>query len=122
MKRMLAVAAALAFTPLSAMAQSERISDAQYIAAARCVSFAALPQLQGDTFDVSALRAMVDAQVRSPLVRDQVRSESDRIRRSGARARDSASAAVRLRAQRDEACAGFISTGMVRTETPSQPS
>lgn len=113
MRRTLIVIAALLVTPAAAMAQTERMSDARYLTASRCIAYAELPQLGGDSFNVSALKQALNGQYRHPVIRDRAEETARNVRRSGARAGDDERAVSNLRADRDESCAAFVPTGMV---------
>lgn len=115
MKYGLFVAAALMLAaPLSAFAESDRMSDGRYLAAAQCVAYAELPQLTADTFNVSALKQAVDSQNVTSSVRDRARATERDAHRLSSRAGEEERAITALRYRRDEACAGFVSTGLVQ--------
>lgn len=102
------VAAVAVLAPLAANAQ-ERMSDARYLAASRCLAYADLEQLQSDPADFSSLREAADAGQRQRAIRERAR-ESARDIRLAARSLD----AEQLRDRRDQDCAGFIERGLVQ--------
>lgn len=108
MKKVIVVAAIAVLTPLTAYAQ-ERMSDAQYLAANRCLAYADLEQLQADRANVASLREAVEVGRRDPAVNAQVRQTA-----RGIRARASTLNADELRSRRNEACAGFVQSGLVQ--------
>lgn len=111
MKKMIAfavVAAAAALAPLSASAQ-ERMSDARFLAANRCLAYADLQQLQGDGANFDALREATATGNRERTVHAQVRQSTRSIR-----ARANTLNADELRAGRDSACASFTERGLVQ--------
>ncbi len=103
-----AIAAAALLAPLSANAQ-ERMSDAGFLAANRCLAFAELRQLEGDGANFSALRDATDARRRPPAITEQVRQ----INRS-TRARATTLSVEELRDRRNEACERFQTQGLVQ--------
>lgn len=114
MKRILAIAAAAAvLAPALAVAQ-ERMSDAHFIAASRCISFAELPQLQSDSVDVSALRTAVARGFRSESVSSDARNEARRVRVTAPSIAAAEGGVDELRRRRDEACSSFVQTGLVQ--------
>ncbi|HRP10975.1 MAG TPA: hypothetical protein PLK37_08075 [Terricaulis sp.] len=109
MKQMLViVAAAMVLTPLAAHAQ-ERMSDARYLAANRCLAYADLAQLQGDSANFANLREAAAIGNRERMIATQVRQDTRSIR-----ARASSATGEELRARRDEACARFVDVGLVQ--------
>ncbi|WP_135210893.1 hypothetical protein [Vitreimonas flagellata] len=114
MKRMFLIAAALIIaTPLSAHAQ-ERMSDARYLAANRCLAYAELDQLQADGANFSALRDAADAGGRLGSVRAEARTQARDIR-----ARANGANVDELRERRDETCASFVQHGLVQLNDAS---
>lgn len=110
---------AAAVAPLAANAE-ERLSDARYISASRCLAYADLPQLQSDGADFTALRAAVDAGFRSSTIRSQVRQEAQRIRVNASSSANRRNSVEDLRESRDQACASFVERGLVQLNvTPS---
>ncbi len=110
---------AAAVAPLAANAE-ERLSDARYISASRCLAYADLPQLQSDGADFTALRAAVDAGFRSSTIRSQVRQEAQRIRVNASSSANRRNSVEDLRESRDQACASFVARGLVQLNvTPS---
>ena len=109
MKRMLfIIAAAAALAPLSANAQ-ERMSDARYLAANRCLAYADLDQLQSDGVSFVALREAASVGSRERSIATQVRENARSVR-----ARATSASVEELRRRRDEACASFAERGLVR--------
>jgi hypothetical protein len=109
MKRMFLIAAALIIAaPLSAHAQ-ERMSDARYLAAHRCLAYADLEQFQADSGNFSALREAADAGGRLGSVRSEARTQARDIR-----VRANGASVDELRERRDQACAGFVERGLVQ--------
>lgn len=103
-----AIAAAALLAPLSANAQ-ERMSDAAFLAANRCLAFAELRQLEGDGANFTALRDAAEARRRPPAITDQVRQ----INRA-TRARANTLSIEELRSRRNEACERFSTQGLVQ--------
>jgi hypothetical protein len=103
----------------SAFAESDRLTDAQYLTASRCVAYAELSQLSADTFDYASLKSAVDSQRVDPLIRDRARESRRDAVLAGQRAGDNAVAVADLRTRRDGACASFVSSGLVRAGTPT---
>lgn len=115
MKRTFALAALLAASmAMPAMASEQRMSDATYMSAARCLAFTDLPQLSDAGFDATSLREAVDTQRggRVQAVRNQVRTDTREIERLGARS-DSERELAALRQRMDDACSSFVHRGMV---------
>lgn len=109
MKHLLITLAALAvLAPLSANAQ-ERMSDSRYLAANRCLAYADLGALQGDSANFSALREAAAVGNRERTIDQQVRQSTRSIQ-----ARATNASAEQLRTQRDEACASFAERGLVQ--------
>jgi len=116
MKRTITIAALTlsALTPLSAHAQ-ERMSDARYIAAQRCLAYAELTQLQSDTLDFSALRQAVEPGYRSSAVASDARENANRVRARANNLATTTDGVQELREQRDQACANFVERGLVQS-------
>jgi hypothetical protein len=109
MKHLLIVtAAAVVLTPLAANAQ-ERMSDARYLAAQRCLAYADLSQLEGDSANFTGLRSAAEVGARQRSITAQVRQDT-----RGIRARATTLSGEELRSRRDEACAGFSDVGLVQ--------
>lgn len=109
MKRMLIVVAAVAvLAPLTAHAQ-ERMSDARYLAASRCLAYADLEPLQSDPADFTSLRETANVGQRPPAIRERARTDVRNIRHI-ARSLD----AAQLRTRREDACAAFAERGLVQ--------
>lgn len=105
---LIVVAAAVVLAPLAAAAQ-ERMSDARYLAANRCLAYADLTALQGDSANFTGLREAARVGVREPTINTQVRQNTRSIR-----ARASNASVEELRTRRDEACASFTAVGLVQ--------
>lgn len=120
MRRIIAVLASLAaFAPLSAHAE-ERMSDARFLTASRCLAYADAAPLQADGIDYSALRAAISTGgARDTFVYQRANRYEHDVRMSANRARRSEQALTRLRAARDEACQPFIARGLVQLNTPT---
>lgn len=115
MKASFIIAASLMITAsFPAFAQTERMSDGRYIAASRCVAYAELPQLSEDIFDYSSLKAAIDDQRVSSLIRERVRDNHRDAVLASQRAGDNAVAISDLRVRRDAACSNFVSSGLVQ--------
>jgi len=109
MKKLLVIAAAIAvLAPIGAFAQ-ERMSDARYLAANRCLAYSDLTALQGDGADFAGLREAVQVGGRERSITTQVRQDTRAIR-----ARATSASVEQLRTRRDEACASFANTGLVQ--------
>lgn len=109
MKRILVVVAAFtALAPIAASAQ-ERMSDARYLAANRCLAYADLEQLQNDGADFSGLRAATEFGNRERTITARVRQDTRTIR-----ARATSASVEELRERRDQACASFAERGLVQ--------
>jgi hypothetical protein len=122
MKRTLAILALVsALAPLTAHAEDARMSDARYIAASRCLAYAELPQLQADGADFTRLRAASTIGHRSRDIVSQAADEARRTRITAHSWGDSDRSVTQLRERRDDACAGFVHSGLVQlqTATPS---
>jgi hypothetical protein len=111
---MLAILLAVAvLAPLSANAQ-ERMSDARYIAASRCIAYADLPQLQSDPLDITALRTAASTGYRSQSVASDAQENARRVRVTANGLANSERGVDELRQRRDEACASFVELGLVQ--------
>jgi hypothetical protein len=119
MLRTLLLAGILAAAPMVAAAKSPELSDANFASAARCIALAGLPQLQGDTFDVSALQNAYSANRsrRNPVAISQARDAERAARLVGRRTSDAAI----LRIRRDQACAAFVSMGLANNGAAAAP-
>jgi len=116
MKRAVILAATLAFAAVAApaFAQSERMSDASYIAASRCIAYSDLPQLESDPVDVGALRQAMSGGFRSSSVASETRDEARRVRATANSIARSERGIDELRQRRDDACARFVERGLVQ--------
>jgi hypothetical protein len=103
----------------SAFAQSERMNDVSFITASRCVAYAELPQLSADVYDFSTLKTAVADQSVNPEIRRRAREAERNAHLAGLRAGDDARAVEGLRNRRDDACASFVSSGLVQAEAPT---
>lgn len=114
MKRIIALfAVAALLAPAAAVAQ-ERMSDARYIAASRCLAYADLPQLASDGADFTRLREATEAGRRT---REIVAEAEENARRTRVTARswgEDERSVQQLRQRREDACAGFVGTGLVQ--------
>lgn len=109
MKRLIAIAVvAAALTPLSAAAQ-ERMSDARFLSANRCLAYADIGSLQGDPVDFTGLREAVTVGNRERTITSQARQNTRAIQ-----ARAVSYNADELRERRDAACASFVEIGLVQ--------
>jgi hypothetical protein len=117
MKRIIAlIAVAIVLAPSLAVAQ-ERMSDARYLAASRCLAYADLPQLQADGADFTALREAAETGRRA---REIVAEAEENARRTRVTARswgEGERSVTQLRQRREDACAGFVQTGLVQLPT-----
>jgi hypothetical protein len=102
--------------PLSANAAGERMSDARYISATRCLAYADLPELHVDSANFSALRAAIQVGYRSSAVVSNARDNASRVRATARRLGGMENGLQQLRDERDAACAGFIQQGLVQLE------
>ncbi|MBL8542714.1 MAG: hypothetical protein JNJ63_02805 [Hyphomonadaceae bacterium] len=117
MRRIIAVLVSLsAFAPLTAHAE-ERMSDARFLSASRCLAYESVASLQADGVDYSALRSAVTVGMRDPVISDRARQFQRETRIAGNRARQSERALADLRANRDEACQPFVERGLVQLNT-----
>lgn len=105
---LIVVAAAVVLAPLAAAAQ-ERMSDARYLSAQRCLAYADLSQLQGDSSNFTGLRSAAEVGSRERSISTQVRQDTRAIR-----ARATNASVEELRTRRDEACASFSEVGLVQ--------
>jgi hypothetical protein len=121
MKRVLSIVMALAaLAPVSANA--ERMSDARYIAATRCLAYADLPELQSDSANFSALRAAASVGFHPGSVVSDARENAARVRATARRLSAMTNGLQQLRDERDAACASFVERGLVQLETPTPAS
>ena len=106
---------AAAFMMLApSIAQARDLTDASYLSASRCVAYAQLPQLSGDGVDVSTLSADIAAYNTVPIIESRARGLARDARLAGRRAGDDPRDVATLRDRRDDACAGFVATGMIQ--------
>lgn len=115
MQRTFVLAALLAASmAMPAMASEQRMSDATYLSAARCLAFTDLPQMSDAGFDATSLREAFTTQRggRMQIVRNQARTDARDIERLGQRS-DSEREVASLRERMDDACASFVQRGMV---------
>lgn len=114
MKRLFTIALALAaLTPLSAQAQ-ERMSDARFISAQRCLAYSDLEQLQADGVDFTALREAADSGGRDGSIIARTRETTRQVRSSARWLSQSDGGLTELRGRRDAACARFVERGLVQ--------
>lgn len=113
MKRSLLLAVVLAATATTP-AFAQRMSDASFIAASRCIAYSDLPQLASDPMDVTALREAMSGGFRSQAVASQARDHANRVRARAASLAQSEGGIDELRERRDEACANFVERGLVQ--------
>jgi hypothetical protein len=114
MKRLFSIALALAaLTPVAAQA-TERMTDARYVSAQRCLAYSDLSQLQGDGFDFTALREASDYGNRNLTIQTRTRETTRQVRASAYRLGSSDRAVTELRGRRDDACASFVEGGLVQ--------
>ena len=122
MKRIIALfAVAALLAPAAALAQ-ERMSDARYIAASHCLAYADLPQLASDGADFTRLREATETGRRA---REIVAEAQENARRTRVTARswgDSERSVQQLRQRREDACGGFVETGLVQLPATSPAS
>lgn len=112
MKRLFMIAAVcVALSPLAANAQ-ERMSDTAYLSANRCLAYADLPALQSDPVNFTSLREAVNTGTGDFDIRARAR-EFERSLRVRARV----TGADELRERREEACSGFVESGLVQLNT-----
>lgn len=123
MKRILLIAAAIAaLAPLSATADTERMSDARYLAASQCLAYADLPELQSDGANFSSLRSAASVGFHSGSVVADARENVARVRAQARRLSGMNNGLQQLRDERDAACAGFVQRGLVQIEASRAPS
>ncbi len=114
MKRLFTIALALgALTPLTAQAQ-ERMTDARYISAQRCLAYSELQQLQADGLDFTALREAADVGARDGSIISRTRETARQVRSSARWLAQSERGLSELRTRRDDACARFVERGLVQ--------
>ena len=114
---------AAAFMMLApSFAQAQEMTDGRYISASRCVAYASLSQFSNDAFDVSALNAEIASYAPGYGARGQAREAAGDARRAGMRAGDNERSIANLRDRRDQACAGFTSSGVVQANTTNPAS
>ena len=108
------IGAAAAFMMIApAVAQADDMTDSRYLAANTCVAYAELPQLEGDVFDVTNLKAAMREHRPQTYIRDRARVAARDVRTDGGDVAE-------LRAERDQACASFISSGLA-SAAPAAP-
>ncbi|MBS0384962.1 MAG: hypothetical protein JSS00_06400 [Proteobacteria bacterium] len=123
MKRIFLIAvASAALAPLVANAENERMSDARYLAASRCLAYADLPELQSDGANFSALRAAASVGFHSSSVVSDARENAARVRAQARRLSGMNNGLQQLRGERDAACTGFVERGLVQIEASRAPS
>jgi hypothetical protein len=123
MKRLLTIVVALAvLAPFTASAAGDRMSDARYISATRCLAYADLPELQSDPANFSALRTATAAGFRSSSVVSDARDNAARVRATARRLSGMETGLQQLREERDAACASFVERGLVQMETTTPAS
>jgi hypothetical protein len=110
------VVAIAALAPLSANAESSRMSDGRYLAASRCLAYSDLPELQSDGANFSALRTAADFGFRSGTIVSEARDNATRLRAQARRLSGMNNGLQQLREERDAACAGFAQQGLVQLE------
>lgn len=113
MKRLFLIVAAIVITtPLTAHAQ-ERMSDARFVSANRCLAYADHEALTSDAPNVEALRQTVreNTSRASPIARARADEVEDRVKGLRARSEDRLQ---RLREERATACAPFVTQGLVQ--------
>jgi len=98
------------------------MTDGRYLAAARCLAYADLPELQSDHGNFDALRAAAAVGYRSGSVVSDARDSATRIRATAGRLGSMATGLQQLREERSAACAGFVAGGLVQLEASSAPS
>jgi len=123
MKRVISIVAALAaLMPLPANAAGDRMSDARYISATRCLAYADLPELQSDPANFGALRSATQTGWRSSAVASDARDNAARVRATARRLSGMQTGLQQLREERDAACAGFVQQGLVQLESAAPAS
>lgn len=114
MKRLFTIALALAaLTPLTAQAQ-ERMSDARFISAQRCLAYSDLTQLQTDGVDFTALREAAGVGARDGAIISRTREATRQVRASANWLARGEGGLTELRARRDAACGSFVERGLVQ--------
>lgn len=114
MQRMiLAAATALVSVSFAPAFAQDRMSMSEYLAASKCIAHVELSQLSADAPNIDALRAAArySARTLSEPVRAEARSRKRTLQRDARRGRISTE---QLRADRDEACAQFVASGLVQ--------
>ncbi|MFT3729756.1 MAG: hypothetical protein QM759_18180 [Terricaulis sp.] len=123
MKRVISIVVALtALASVPANAAGDRMSDARYISATRCLAYADLPELQADAANFSSLRAATEVGYRSSALLSSARDTTSRIRATARRLSGMQTGMQQLREERDTACAGFVQQGLVQLETTAPAS
>ena len=122
MKRIIAIfAVAALLAPAAAVAQ-ERMSDARYIAASRCLAYADLPQLASDGADFTRLREASETGRRTREIVAQAQENARRTRVTARSWGEDERSVQQLRQPREDACTGFVETGLVQLPTSSPAS
>lgn len=116
LKTLAAAALALPLIAAPAFADAERLSNADFQRANRCLAYAGLEALAGDPVDLAALRARFEASKTQvfPDARSEADFEAREIRAAGRMATTPARV-ERLKTRRDQACATFTA-GMTVAE------
>lgn len=113
LRMFLAVAAIASVSLTPALAQQDRMTNTQYVAAAKCVAHAELEQISADAPNVSALRAAIANNTSS--VSQEALAQAETLKRTLRRdLRRGRLSDERLRTVRDRACARFVESGLVR--------
>lgn len=109
--RTLIIAALVALPALSgaAVAEDKRMSNTEFVRAARCLAHANLTILQDDRPNVDALTARVNHEltVKSDEAKSRARTESRRVYVNAVQA-DTPGEIAKMRADRDRLCADFV--------------
>jgi Skp family chaperone for outer membrane proteins len=113
LSRTLIVTALVSLPALSgaAVANDARMSNTEFVRAARCLAHANLTILQDDRPNLDALTARVNHEltVKSDEAKSRARSESRRVYMNAAQA-DTPKEIAKMRADRDRLCSGFLQT------------
>jgi hypothetical protein len=91
------------------------LNTEQFLRAASCVTYANLPQLRGDGFDIADLSETVAAQTvdKSDDMKRSAAREAARANRAGLVAGADPARIEQLRARRDRLCTPFMATATV---------
>jgi hypothetical protein len=114
MKRIIALIAAAALLAPALAAAQERMSDARYLAASRCLAYADLPQLASDGADFTRLREAAETGRRAREIVAQAEESARRTRVTARSWGEDERSVAQLRERREDACAGFVETGLVQ--------